>query len=582
MKMKIFALLMVLCMIAAIFAGCADTTVEEQSSKEESSAQSSEESEEESKDEEEEQSGPIPISLYCADFVSLTYPMSMETPNIAAIAEIFLEKYNAELSIEPVLADKMDELVNTRLAGGDTLPDIITYGFSQARLVELYNTGIIIGLNDLVKEYAPDIQQKMVDSNPYMTMLNANADGVILRIPSYQGNIQHQLQIVDINYTWLKELGLELPKTTDEFYEALKAFRDNDMNGDGSANEVLFPYYDSLNTALSGAFGVAKMSNANNSWWVDEEGKVYHTMLTPEAKDYVAYVNKLYSEGLLDMEFLNAPAESRNERLYNKKVAGTSGNWWMGAINTLAMAGNGIEYEYVPLGPLTGPDGDCSVVLANLGGVDGSVITKDCAAPEVAMQIMNYGYTQDGYDMYYYGRTAEVENEYYDISTEIPEGLPMDEAYYVYSEYGAEQLAGEIGIDLWNKLGYNLRILPYYNRMSNARVALECEVTGVPAWCDIMNKWGYYYEALTDVTENTGVEDVIFASPTDEQITAYEAYTDLMLFIDESIQNFMTGSASLDDWDAFVAECEAMDIAGAAAIMQERYDSADAAMANFS
>jgi len=512
----------------------------------------------------------------------MEYPMTLETPNIVAIAQIFRDEYNVQLALEPVIAEKMEELVNVRIAGGDELPDIITYGFSQERLVELYNNGIIIRLNDLIAENAPDVQQKMIKDNPYMTMLNSDSDGNVLKVPSYQGNIQHQLQTIDINYTWLKELGLELPETTDALFEALKAFRDNDANGNGVKDEVLFPYYESMNTALSGAFGVAKMGGASNSWWVDGDGKVYNTMLTDKARAYVEFVAKMYAEGLIDPEFLNASGETRNERLYNDKVAGTSGNWWMGAVNTLTMQGQGKEIEYVPLGPLTGPNGDKNVVLANLGGSGGSVITKDCEHPELAMKIFNYGYTQDGYDMYYYGRTATVPNEYYDISDEIPEGLPLKESYYVYTEYGSEQLSGELGIDLWNKLGYNLNILPYYNRLSDARIAMECEITGMPDWCDIMNHWQYYYEKLTDVTNSSGTPDLVFASPTNEQISAFADYNDLMLFIDESIQNFMIGAVSMDKWDDFVAQCEAMDIAGAAAIMQARYDSADAMLAKFS
>ena len=224
MLKKLLSLMLAVLMVLTVFAGCSRENVSEPEESEKSGASSKEE-----KSEAETQSAvseePIPISIYCADFVSLQYPMSMETPNIAAIAQIFLEEYNAQISLEPVLADRMEELVNTRLAGGDKLPDIISYGFSQERLVDLYKTGTIIRLNDLISEYAPDIERKMVEDNPYMTMLNSDNDGNILKVSPYQGNIQHQLQTIDINYTWLKKLGLELPRTTDELYEALKGRR---------------------------------------------------------------------------------------------------------------------------------------------------------------------------------------------------------------------------------------------------------------------------------------------------------------------------------------------------------------------
>ena len=89
-------------------------------------------------------------------------------------------------------------------------------------------------------------------------------------------------------------------------------------------------------------------------------------------------------------------------------------------------------------------------------------------------------------------------------------------------------------------------------------------------------------QALTEIENVTGKNDIVFASPTDGQITAYEQYSDLMLFIDEGIQNFMTGKEPMDKWDEFVESCKNMGIDEAAAIMQERYDSADAVLAKFS
>ena len=40
------------------------------------------------------------------------------------------------------------------------------------------------------------------------------------------------------NYDWLEKLGLEEPQTTEELYEVLKAFKTQDPNGNGKANEI--------------------------------------------------------------------------------------------------------------------------------------------------------------------------------------------------------------------------------------------------------------------------------------------------------------------------------------------------------
>ena len=36
-----------------------------------------------------------------------------------------------------------------------------------------------------------------------------------------------------VNSEWLKKVGMDVPKTTDEFKEMLKRFKETDLNGNG-------------------------------------------------------------------------------------------------------------------------------------------------------------------------------------------------------------------------------------------------------------------------------------------------------------------------------------------------------------
>src|SRR5690606_36914088 len=57
---------------------------------------------------------------------------------------------------------------------------------------------------------------------------------------------------------WLDALEMEIPETTDEFYQYLKAVKEGDPNGNGQADEV--PYggnnIDVLIGWLNGSFGI--------------------------------------------------------------------------------------------------------------------------------------------------------------------------------------------------------------------------------------------------------------------------------------------------------------------------------------
>lgn len=41
-----------------------------------------------------------------------------------------------------------------------------------------------------------------------------------------------------INKAWLDKLGLQLPTTTEEFYQVMKAFKEQDPNGNGKNDEL--------------------------------------------------------------------------------------------------------------------------------------------------------------------------------------------------------------------------------------------------------------------------------------------------------------------------------------------------------
>ena len=62
-----------------------------------------------------------------------------------------------------------------------------------------------------------------------------------------------------IRQDWLEKLNLPMPQTLDEFYNALVAFRENDMNENGLKDERMVIQLDTCNSSWGGFFdnGVA-------------------------------------------------------------------------------------------------------------------------------------------------------------------------------------------------------------------------------------------------------------------------------------------------------------------------------------
>ncbi|MBE6885211.1 MAG: hypothetical protein E7487_11525, partial [Ruminococcaceae bacterium] len=154
---KILALLLALMMIVTVFAGCADTTTDESKAEDKSSA-ADDKKDDAADDEKPADDGEIPeLVVLVGDGNVPEYPLNMERPTMQKIHDELLAKFNVDWKIESVINEKFEETVNTRLAAGTDLPDMIKHRFGDSRLLEIYNNGLIIGLNDLIEEYGPNV-----------------------------------------------------------------------------------------------------------------------------------------------------------------------------------------------------------------------------------------------------------------------------------------------------------------------------------------------------------------------------------------------------------------------------------------
>ncbi|MBE6884395.1 MAG: hypothetical protein E7487_07295 [Ruminococcaceae bacterium] len=569
---KILALLLALMMIVTVFAGCADTTTDDSQAEDKSSA-TADDNDDVADDEEPTDDGeeaPVPITLLVPDNNVPEYPRNMDRPVMQKMKEIFLEKFNVDWTLESVIGEKFEETVNTRLAAGTDLPDAINYRFGDSRLLEIYNNGLIIGLNDLIEEYGPNIKHGMMEEIPYLTIANGTADGEILRVPDAVLNIQHQVTVLNVRYDWIKQLGMEIPTTPEEFKAYLVACNDQDVNGTGNRDIIFLANYGNMNFSLGTSFGVMNASSASSSWWYDDDMKLYNSMATDNMRDYVAYVADLYDEGLIFPAFSNYTADQWNEVIYNNKAGAGVGAWWDGVIQVGTLSSKGITGETVTFRNLENADGESVNVLKNLGGYSGTMITKDCAAPEKVIMMADYFYTLEGSRLDYNGEIYPGGDYYVAVDeSKLDPRLQgtLSEGQMEYTEKGQQAMAENP--QLWNAMGFNTCTFGRWMIGTAGDIAHEFSTAfaGTGLACDI--DWNL--ENLNFFIEN-GITQVGFSMPTDEQTAAINEYTDLFTYMDEQIQLFMMCGRDLSEWDAFVEECNDMGLADVTAIYQERFD----------
>ncbi len=200
------------------------------------------------------------------------------------------------------------------------MPDIL-YGFDLGQTTyERYGEdGVFIDLRPYFddKEGASKVWwerfeqlSESAQTNNWRRMVSSDGSGAIYAFPEIQDSL---IDITDsqvwINQEWLDTLGLEKPTDPDSLYTVLKAFKEKDPNGNGLADEIpligtnaslagdtigwlinMFIYYDS------------SVSQFN----VDEDGQLYLVPTTDQYREALKYINKLYSEGLMNPLTLRA------------------------------------------------------------------------------------------------------------------------------------------------------------------------------------------------------------------------------------------------------------------------------------
>ncbi|GGD52226.1 extracellular solute-binding protein [Paenibacillus nasutitermitis] len=118
-----------------------------------------------------------------------------------------------------------------------------------------------------------------------------------------------------IRKDWLENVGMSEPTTADEFYNLLKAFKDKDPDKNGVNDTYGLMFYENvISPEIFSWFG------APNQWKVDDSGNFVKDIETKEFREALAFVRKLYVEGLINKNFAIIVRNEARKDLYNSRV----------------------------------------------------------------------------------------------------------------------------------------------------------------------------------------------------------------------------------------------------------------------
>jgi len=216
------------------------------------------------------------------------------------------------------------EVLNLMLASGD-LPDIV----GSSRLKDFVNQfgpeGAFVPLNDLIAEHAPNMQAYF-DSRPEIASAISAADGNMYYIPYLPDGKYGRAYF--IRYDWLDAVGMEAPNDVEELEAVLRAFKTQDPNGNGEADEVPFfaRQWPELLRLVTMWDGRSSGSDTYHDFHV-ADGVVTHGYIGEGYREGIAHLAEWYEDGLIDAEVFTRGSSAR-EYLLSEDLGGMTHDWF--------------------------------------------------------------------------------------------------------------------------------------------------------------------------------------------------------------------------------------------------------------
>ncbi|WP_024291808.1 extracellular solute-binding protein [Lacrimispora indolis] len=475
------------------------------------------------------------VSYPLADGGELTYWLQLNTnasANFTNLGETELGKALQEqtgITIKfqhPAAgADQAKEQFNLIVADGN-LPDIMEWQW-----VKMYpggpekaiKDGVIIPLNDIIDQYCPNLK-KYLTENPDVDKMIKTDDGNYFAFPFIRGEDKLRYTVGGfIRKDWLDELGLEVPKTVDEWHTVLTAFKEKK----GTEAPISFDW---ANFKQSNPIAFAyKVGAANSTWFIlDDGGKVAFAPAQAEYKDYLMTMNQWYQEGLIDKDIATLNGDQVTAKMTSDK-SGASVGWAASRMQVFMTSAQKTNPDYLlvptPIPTLEKGAAPEYGYMENKFPDVAAAITSSCKNVELAARLLDYGYSDAGHNLFNYGiegvsyEMKDGKAVYSDLVMNNPDGWPL-----------AQSLSKYIRANYNGPFVQDLNYLEQYLQLPTVK---DCpSVWEVP---------------------NAGKHTVPNITPTQEESKELATITnELNTYVDEMTLKFIFGTESFDKWDHYI------------------------------
>lgn len=430
---------------------------------------------------------------------------------------------------------------NLLIASGD-YDDLMAMDYYSGGVTSAFEDDVIIDLTDLVDEHMPHYMAFVDGVDDYTMKSLYTEEGQMLRIWTLASNVVSE-QGLSWRADWGEEFGIDTLTTIDDLHEYLTQAK--------SQYNCIYPIFIDNSAVLEGFTGAFGMPGVNISWTdlgMMLDGDTVKSAMTDDGfRRYIDTFHQFYSEGLIKDNFFSEAYGPDYINAYIMDDDCAVSTIRSDKFATMTAAATSPTFRFEALAPLVEKEGDTYKfrMKSALTGMGNMSVTTACADPELALQFMNWFYTFDGYMVTNYGEEG-VCFEY------DQDGNP------VYTDFIVHNPDGYASMNL-----RNMYTNPVFNNYANATA--------------LFYTYGEVELAAFQVWNNNGTDEgsmPTLSLTTDESSEYSNLATTVYTYATEQILKWMTGEAELtdDSWNAYVDQCNSMDLERCVEIYQTVYD----------
>ena len=502
-----------------------------------------------------------------------TYPISEEPleftmfrtnmPNVEDFQTNDFTKYmedltNIKFTFEAVARDDRAEKLNMEF-NTNTYPDVIMHYAPDAAKWGV-EEGILIPLDDLIEANMPNYMEKM---GQYLDQMR-ETDGHIYQLAGLNECYHCQYaRKMWVNTKYLDEMGVDVPQTTQEFYDVCKKFVETYPDKIASSG-----WYVDFVAWLMGSFTLD--SGEYGKLALTPDGEMVSAATTEEWREGLRYIKSLYDIGAIYDGNFTQDSEQLRTIMNQEDVPVLFVPFGTISDGIDSDSNNEVYRQYQCISPLEGPDGTRITPYFKYSGLEtGSFsITDKCSNPAAVLRWVDYFFSEKGDISAQFG--ADEGKDWVWEPNDGSVGLNGEPAMYKISDDA--QYSSEVQNHDWQDLV--IRYAPAEYRLG---AATDPDVdTGTSAGLEKL-----LYDATKEKQEPYGQNpengdlDVLpdLKMTADESTELQTIQVEVKNYINSAKVAFITGTKSLDDdWDTYLKELDACGLQTMIDIYQAAYD----------